>query len=243
MLSLMVCLAVLRGPVLDTGAPVMMPAARLLAILEARKPCEVIVMGAPALEAMPVRFHPSPENCTPEMLVMVLKAHGIRVDFRRLNGRDWQALIFRSPAALAQAEKKTLPNVHVYVPRRMAGHKLMALLDGSTFADKVKGYSAPGGRIVLRADRPEDLQGVLDLFQRADNPRKQKHRYHVFQCVGMTVDRAHADVLRLMNRETLSRIRFVVHQDTNTLLAACGSDDWGLVLKNLKSINPKGREL
>jgi hypothetical protein len=233
------CFYLIHGPVPPDRRPLEVPAERIFAMLE-QASGRAVRRTEPGLDLVRVRFREPGGTVTAPVLSLVLRAHGIYV--HAVVTRDGEEEFFASRSEKPPSpERAKRLHVEIYAPRYVVPEKLLAVVRKTRTGERVEIVLEPRtGKLILRGEEAELVAKALELVRSLDRPRERARAAHLFRASGMFVKDAHAELLRRLPRAVRRRIVMVPYHKANTLVVACGSDDWEVVLKLLRAINPEG---
>ena len=241
MLYFSFCFYLIHGPVPPEHLPPRVPAERLFGILETVTGLPVAGDGA-GLDTIPVVFHEEERNRSEAVIKLVLRAHEIYVhDVPTENGTV--GLVASRSRKPPRRPARPLA-VKVYAPRHVVPEKLVEALAATPEGAAVTIILEPRtGKILLKAPEAEPVKRALEAARTLDAPSPRGRTYHLYRCDGMFVRDAHAELLRRLPRAVRARLVLVPYTKVNTLVIACGTDDWQTVFALLRKINPQGARM
>ncbi len=239
MLYFIVVLSLVRGPVIDSDHVLVLPAARLFALYERSAGC-MVKRETPDLDYVPVRFREQRSTLNPDLIENVLQAHGL---YLHQSGQSAGApVVIASRKHVLKTDNTDEKCVEVYRPNYVSSADLVRAVNKAQGTESVTYHPGPfQQRIVVKASDRAALKDAVKRLEEIDRPRKRDPLYHSYYCRTMFVSDVHRELIRLLSRAVRDRVRIVAFRPRNTLLVACGSDDWETIRGCLESIDPVRR--
>ena len=232
------CLALLRAPLPPAFMPESIVAERFFADIESLSG-KAVKRVEPAIDSLPIVCKVRDKKRQDvKFLILLLKAHGIYVHLVRKEDGTEEFFASRNPAP---PPRPFTPRSFVfYSPKHLPPEKLLEKIRESLPAEVKAVLDPRTGKIILSGKCKEKVKEAERILKANDIKPPRKRIYHLYRCVGMFVKDAHKELLKRLPRSVRRRILILPYRKTNTLLIACGTDDWKLVLSLLREINPEG---